>query len=96
MYIHRVIRTQLYLDERLHARLKDISKKQGKTISELVREALVRLYGSAALSEELRTLDAVAGLWKDRADIGDTREYIRRLRDDRRRTRYLDRVRRRK
>ena len=94
MYIHRMVRTQLYLEEEIHARLKDLSLRQGKTVSELVRDALVRVYGTGSTDRELETLYAIAGLWKDRDDIGDTRGYVRRLRDDTRRTRYLDRLRR--
>lgn len=96
VYIHRVIRTQLYLDESLHARLRDLSRKQGRTISELVREALVRAYGAGGVDQEFESLKAIFGLWKDRDDIGSTEEYVRRLRDDSRREKYLDRLRRRK
>src|SRR5207247_8972967 len=35
MYIHHMVRTQLYLEERLHARLRDLARKQGRTISDL-------------------------------------------------------------
>ena len=41
-----MVRTQLYLDEAIHARLRNLSRQQGRTISELVREALVRAYGT--------------------------------------------------
>ena len=82
MYIHRVVRTQLYLDETIHERLRTLARKRGRTLSALVREALERTYGKGGRDDELATLRAVAGIWKGREDIGDTREYVRRLRRD--------------
>jgi len=37
VYMHRMIRTQLYLDERVHQRLRGIAGKQGRTVSDLVQ-----------------------------------------------------------
>jgi hypothetical protein len=82
-------RTQLYLDDDLHARLRNLARKQGRSISELVRDALARTYGASSLRERLDSLRAIEGLWKDRDDIGGTREYVRRLRRDTHRTRRL-------
>lgn len=96
MYIHPMVRTQLYLDEEIHERLRETARRQGKTVSELVREALARIYGTGRADRELETLRAIAGLWKDRGDIGDSTEYVRSLRNDTRRERYLGRLRRRK
>jgi predicted transcriptional regulator len=76
-----MVRTQLYLDETIHRRLRDLARKQGRTISELVRKALVRAYG-AGVDEREATLRAIEGLWRDRTDIGDTRGYVRQLRRD--------------
>ncbi len=89
MYIHRMVRTQLYLDEAIHARLHHLSRAQGRTISELVREALARTYGSTDVEARRSAVMAVLGLWKDRDDIGDAREYVRRLRRGTRRKRRL-------
>ena len=86
MYIHRMVRTQLYLDETVHRRLQDLARKQGRTISDLVRDALVRAYGAGA-DERESTLRAIEGLWRNRGGIGDTREYVRQLRRDTRRRR---------
>jgi hypothetical protein len=82
MYIHRMVRTQLYLDEEIHARLRQLARRQRRTISELVRDALVRAYGGPTADERLRTLKAIEGLWHDRRDIGDSSAYVRRLRRD--------------
>ena len=85
MYIHRMVRTQLYLDEAIHARLRDLARKQKRTISELVREALLRAYGAGSPDERLDTLKAIRGLWQDREDMTSSRAYVRRLRSDTRR-----------
>ena len=83
-----MVRTQLYLDETIHRRLQGLARQQGRTISELVRDALLRAYG-AGTNEREATLRAIEGLWRDRKDIGDTRGYVRRLRNDTRRVRRL-------
>ncbi|HYT81912.1 MAG TPA: CopG family transcriptional regulator [Gemmatimonadales bacterium] len=80
-------RTQLYLDSATHARLKAAAKRRGRTLSELVREALELVYGSTHTQERLATLRGIAGLWRDRDDLGDTAAYVRRLRRDTRKAR---------
>jgi hypothetical protein len=76
-----MIRTQLYLDEAVHRRLRALARQQGRTVSELVREALVRAYGAGG-DERAATLRAIEGLWRHRRDIGDTAAYVRGLRRD--------------
>ena len=85
-----MIRTQLYLDEAVHRRLRGLARQQGRTISELVRDALVRAYGAGA-DEREATLRAIEGLWRNRTDIGDTSGYVKRLRHDTHRLRRLRR-----
>lgn len=75
-------RTQLYLDDTVHRRLTRLARQQGRTLSDLVREALNRVYGDVDVDEQLRTLRAIEGLWRDRDDLGDTDAYVRRLRRD--------------
>jgi hypothetical protein len=77
-----VVRTQLFLDEATHARLRALARRQGRTVSELVREAIARAFGGGTAQERLRTSKAIQGLWRDRKDIGDTYEYVRNLRRD--------------
>ena len=84
-----MVRTQLFLDEELHARLKTLARKQGRTVSALVRETLNRSFGSGTQDERARTLEAIVGLWRDRKDIGSTDAYVRRLRRGTRRRRAL-------
>jgi predicted DNA-binding protein len=80
MYIHRMIRTQLYLGTDIHARLRRLAKQQGRTVSDLVREALERAYGRAGVDERLATMEAIGGLWRGREDLEDTPAFVRRLR----------------
>ncbi len=87
MYIHRMIRTQLYLDEGVHARLRSLARRQGRTISDLVRDLLSRALGGGVADERLASLRAIEGLWRDREDVGPTDAYVRRLRRDTRRRR---------
>jgi predicted DNA-binding protein len=75
-----MVRTQLFLDEGIHARLRSLARKQGRTVSELVREALERVFGNSVHDERERTLKAIEGLWQGRTDIGGTHEYVRGLR----------------
>ena len=91
MYIHRVTRTQLYLDDAVHDRLTRLAKQQGRTLSELVRDALARVYGAVGPEEQLRTLRAIEGLWRDRHDLPGTNAYVRRLRRDTKRVKRLGR-----
>lgn len=82
MYIHRMVRTQLYLEEATHRRLRELARRQGRTLSDLVRDALGRMYGGPAADERETTLRAIEGLWRDRHDIADSSAYVRRLRRD--------------
>ena len=87
MYIHHMVRTQLYLDEAIHRRLSGLARKQGRTMSELVRDALVRTYGAPGADQRRASLRAIEGLWRNRKDIAGTDEYVRHLRRDTRRLR---------
>lgn len=82
-----MVRTQLYLDEDLHEHLRELARKQGRSLSELVREALRRVYGADDDTRRRETLEELAGLWRDREKIGATSAYVRRLRKDTRRRR---------
>lgn len=75
-----MVRTQLFLTEAIHARLRTLAKQQGRTVSDLAREALERVYGDPHVGEAERTLLAITGLWRDRRDLGSTDAYVRRLR----------------
>ncbi len=81
LYIVR--RTQLYLDDDLWKILQIRSRQQNTTISALARQAIRDQYLSNA-RERKAAMTAIIGMWKDREDIGDSTEYIRALRKDRR------------
>ena len=84
-----MVRTQLFLGEALHARIRTLARMQGRTVSALVRETLERAFGAAGQDERARTLQAIVGLWRDRKDIGSTNAYVRRLRKGTKRRRAL-------
>ena len=87
VYIHHVRRTQLYLSEDLYRRLRDAAGQQGRTVSDLVREAVARAYGAPEAEARINTLEGIASLWQGRRDLEATGAYVRRLRQDTRRTR---------
>jgi hypothetical protein len=70
-----MVRTQLGLADAMHRRLRELARRQGRTISDLVRDALVRTYGRDDLEQQRASSKAIVGLWADRKDIGDTEEY---------------------
>lgn len=90
MYIHRMVRTQLYLDEDIHRRLRALAAQQGRTVSDLVREAVVRAFGGGEVNYRMSTLEGITALWRDRSDLEETSSYVRRLRRDTRRARKKD------
>ena len=91
MFIHHMVRTQLYLDAAVHRRLTGLARMQGRTISELVQDALLRAYGNPDTDRRIATLRAIEGLWRDRRDVIDSSAYVRRLRRDTHR-RHRERV----
>ena len=72
-------RTQLYLDEDLWKALHIQSRQRRTSISDLVREAVRERYINAT-SERREAMQALVGIWRDRNDLGDTKKYLRRLR----------------
>jgi len=72
-------RTQIYLDETLFYLLKEESKKQGKSISEIIRQKLWTSFRSEDKKKVLlESTKKVFGLWKDREV--DPEIYIRKMR----------------
>jgi predicted DNA-binding ribbon-helix-helix protein len=77
LYIMR--RTQLYLDEDLWATLHAHARREGTTISDLVRKAARDRY-VGNLEQRRAAMQGIVGIRKDRADLPDTETYIRSLR----------------
>jgi predicted DNA-binding protein len=72
-------RTQVMLEEHQYRRLKRESESTGRSIGELVREAIDEKYGES--QERLwKALEASRGAWADRDDIDEVVEYIENLR----------------
>ena len=80
-------RTQLYIEEDVFKALRRISKERSTTISELVRDALRKVYIGERPADTEFILRETAGLWKDREDIKSAEEYVRAMRKDTRRER---------
>jgi len=75
-------RTQLYLDDDLWNALHTRARREGTTISDLVRQAARERY-LGNLDERREAMEAIVGIWKDRTDLPDsTEEYVRSLRRD--------------
>lgn len=77
LYIVR--RTQLYLDEDLWKALHARARREGTTVSELVRQAARDRY-MRHRDRRRAALMGIVGLWKDRTDLPDTESYVRDLR----------------
>jgi Ribbon-helix-helix protein, copG family len=86
-----VRRTQLYLEDDLWQALRLRARQSGSTMSELVRKAARDAYIGTAIDRKA-AMTGVIGLWKDRADIGDSQEYIRKLRRATGKSTRLDRL----
>ena len=82
-YIMR--RTQIYLTEAQGRLLESRSKSTGRTISELIREAIDAAYASgrqASRAERVRIARRAAAAWSDIAETG--AQYVDRIRGNRR------------
>jgi hypothetical protein len=80
-------RTQLYLDEDLARILSTLSRQQGRTVSDLVRECVREKFARKERIDKPELARRLGGLWKGRKDIGGTVEFVRSLRSDTRRKR---------
>ena len=75
-------RTQLYLDDDIAKVLSTVSRQQGRTISELVRECIREKFGRKESLDKAVLAKEIAGIWKGRKDLGKTDPFVRRLRKD--------------
>ena len=78
-------RTQLYLDDDMARVLATVSRQRGATISELVRECVREKFGRSDALDKVAMARRLGGIWKDRADLGDTGRFVRKLRTGTRR-----------
>lgn len=73
-------RSQIYLSTEQWRLLSALSRQMHKSVSELIRQALDRVYKRDESLDFENALQQMAGLWQGRKDLPPTRAYIRRLR----------------
>jgi plasmid stability protein len=74
-----VHRTQILLDDDQYQRLKSESARTGRSIADLVREAVDQRFRTSS-DRAWRALRASRGAWADRDDIGTGAEFVERTR----------------
>lgn len=79
MYGYIMHRTQVLLEEQQYRRLKEESARTGRSIGELVREAIDLEYGDHSRDALLEALDDSYGAWADRPIDG--AEYVETIRE---------------
>jgi hypothetical protein len=72
-------RTQLYLEDDMWQALQLRARQSGSSMSELVRKAIRDTYLGASAGRKA-AMTGIVGLWKDRDDIGDPQQFVRKLR----------------
>jgi hypothetical protein len=78
MYIYIMVRTQIYLTEPIAEALERLSAETGRSMSQLIRDALMAAYVSAPSKEDmLQVLRSSAGSWGDGESGEDTVERLR-------------------
>ena len=73
-------RTQVLLEEHQYRRLKREAQNSGRSIGELVREAIDEKYRPGQ-ERMWAALEASRGAWAGCDDIGDGAEYVERIRN---------------
>jgi Arc/MetJ-type ribon-helix-helix transcriptional regulator len=66
-----MVRTQIYLTEEEHRKLRRLSRRRGASLSELIREAIDLMLLRSSAADRLQVLRQARGIWKDRADLPD-------------------------
>ena len=69
-YIHHTImkRTQIYISEEMQEKLDVLSRTQGSSRSEIIREAVTEYIARKSESEKRNKLKSGAGLWKNKEE----------------------------
>ena len=73
-------RTQIYLQERQKEQLEQLAHLKGKSLAEVIREA-VELYLVENKKQSTELIADSSGIWKNRDDI-DSCKYVEGLRND--------------
>lgn len=66
-----MVRTQIYLTEAEQQALRALSRRTGRTQSELIREAVDRLIAQSEKTDRLAALRQARGMWQGREDLPD-------------------------
>ena len=66
-----MVRTQIYLTEEEQTALRSLSRKTGRTQSELIRQAIDSFLAEENELDRTVLLSQARGLWKDRLDLPD-------------------------
>ena len=77
-------RSQVYLLNSQWQKLITLSKQQGESVAELIRTAIDKVYTKKNDVDFELALRKGFGIWKKRTDIGNTDNYVRMLRTDKR------------
>jgi len=81
-------RTQLYLEEEMARTLAALSRQEGKTVSELVRESVEEKYMTRKEHDKGAVARQLSGVWRHRKDLRDIDRTLRRLRKGTRMKRF--------
>lgn len=81
-------RSQIYLLDNQWQKLNALSKQQGQSIAQLIRNAIDKVYEKKNDIDFELALRKGFGIWKKRTDIGNTNNYVRMLRTDKRINRF--------
>lgn len=84
-------RSQVYLLDSQWQKLNALSKQQGQSIAQLIRNAIDKVYEKKNDIDFELALRKGFGIWKKRTDIGNTDNYVRMLRTDKRINRFYAR-----
>ena len=64
-----MVRTQIYLTEEEHRRVRRLAKTSGRKQSEIIRSAIDEFLGKMGPEDKLLRVRKAKGIWKNRKDL---------------------------